>query len=209
MLRGKRFGRLTVQSARAAQGRVRCVCDCGRRFRPRLERLRDGDLPSCGCVSAPPLAPVMVECECGNLKVEAAEACDRCAWLDGRSVEGDVVAALRVLGEVATKEAIMLELGAGPPGSKKWQATERRFYRLLAVLRQSGRVASVMPHLGEAYEQGEFRYVPAARDPAATRNKLRDHAARGGYYVYAPRQRHSSAGGEMALHVLVNTRRAG
>jgi hypothetical protein len=52
-----------------------------------------------------------VECECGNEKDADAEACSRCAFLDGGPLEYKVISALRMLGGSAQPKVIADALG--------------------------------------------------------------------------------------------------
>ena len=69
------------------------------------------------------------ECECGAVKEPSAEACDRCAALDGKSArEADVIWALRLYQE-ADMDALEVATGM----------CQRNVYRALAALTAQGR----------------------------------------------------------------------
>jgi hypothetical protein len=73
-------------------------------------------------------------CECGSAKRVGAEACDRCAALDGADVpESTLVNALRNLGGDATSEAILVETN--------W--SYRHLRRTAERLEKSGRVLRI------------------------------------------------------------------
>lgn len=223
---GRQYGRLTVEAFAPPSYRgvrVHCVCECGNRTEVQLSSLRLGHTRSCGCLqkewartarprrpAPPPPPPPVVECECGNAKAESDESCARCAWLDGTGAAMALVSALRVLGEVATKDAIIEEMGGGPR-SRRHDAMERTFYRALAALRSTNRVVSVLPSggLGDAIDPKQLRYVSSMRDEKD--DPMRGSSGRGGYYVFVPKKRKSEKHGDgsAALHVLMNTRRVG
>ena len=73
----------------------------------------------------------MKRCECGADREPGAAACARCSWLDGMTpVEARVIAAIRLLGGRATREALSFET----------ELAERTLYRTLAKLRRLRRI---------------------------------------------------------------------
>ena len=76
---------------------------------------------------------MIARCECGAPRNPRAEACNRCAWLDGASeAEARLIAALNALGE-ADNEALAYETGM-----------PRSTMRVtLAKLRKLGRVVTL------------------------------------------------------------------
>jgi hypothetical protein len=101
------------------------------------------------------------ECECGRPKAEKTIACDRCSYLDGEverengsgNVAARLISAFRVLGDTATLDQLVEELGAA----------ERNVYRALAILRGQGRVKTVLP-------PGADDLIPATYDRRAGRS---------------------------------------
>jgi hypothetical protein len=112
------------------------------------------------------------------------------------------VSALRVLGEMATLDALTGEL----------DCTERTVYRGLARLRVLGRVVAVNmgPRSEEFVDPKTLRYVPAPSDER--NNPMATGSRRNGYYVHVPPRDRSPfmhGDGSPALYVLKNTRRTG
>jgi hypothetical protein len=79
-------------------------------------------------------------CECGRPKTKTAMYCAECVRLDGRRAEAELVFAMRVLGGVATLDALLEELG--PTWSRN------RCQQLAGHLRRRGRL--VRREVGEA-----------------------------------------------------------
>lgn len=47
---GTRFGKLVVIGGRRPDHKYKCLCDCGKAFYVRVDKLSSGDCKSCGCI---------------------------------------------------------------------------------------------------------------------------------------------------------------
>jgi hypothetical protein len=112
---------------------------------------------------------VVEECECGNARTSAADACARCTALDASdSMAYRLVSALRVLGGVATLDALTEELGVG----------YHQVWLCARMLKERGRLRT-LPILDGAEGAPKLRYVSAeGDDPRQAGNYTRR-----GYYV--------------------------
>ena len=97
-------------------------------------------------------------CECGEPKDAGAEACARCAWLEGGAAPGlrDLVSGLRVLGGEATLPALRDETGM----------SDRSLFRHLASLRKLGRLVVHRDRDEENQNLATYRLVGDAAEGA-------------------------------------------
>lgn len=94
---------------------------------------------------------MLARCECGAARARGAEACVRCAWLDGLTeAEAKVISAVRVLGGRSTPDALALETGY----------SERSLRRVIANLRRLGRI--VVERERDEQNQDRATYVLSA-----------------------------------------------
>ena len=75
-------------------------------------------------------------CDCGRQQTAGANACRRCAWLDGRHPAGaEIISALRALGGVATYECLFGEIA-----TREDRGARSRVQHAVRRLRLAGRL---------------------------------------------------------------------
>jgi hypothetical protein len=101
-------------------------------------------------------------CECGNPKRAGAEACDRCAFLDGpKSRQANLIAALRNLGGEATLRGLVTEMAIHP----------RKINEALAQAIKAGRVERIETEA--EYHKNEAAFILTDACPARSGDQLR------------------------------------